>query len=129
MKSIDNNGFFCYITICKKKQRGNNMANRIYTIDKLNANISAAKCEYENYIFNLGVDGNIIKVNVHNKNNNSEKVATFKFELAIGVNVMMRDCDMVVAHLFYNGVDFENENNTDKEKESVKQINEIFSNY
>lgn len=105
------------------------MAVRTYTIDKLNANISAAKCEYENYIFNLGVDGRTIKVNVHNKNNHCEKVATFKFELMLGVNVMMRDCDMVATHLFYDGVIFENENNTEEEKESVKQINEIFSNY
>lgn len=105
------------------------MAVRTYTIDKLNANISAAKCEYEDYIFNLGVDGRTIKVNVHNKNNHCEKVATFKFELAICVNTMMRDCDMVATHLFYDGVIFENENNTEEEKESVKQINEIFSNY
>ena len=105
------------------------MAVRTYTIDKLNANISAAKCEYEDYIFNLGVDGRIIKVNVHNKNNHCVRVATFKFELAICVNTMMRDCDMVSTHLFYDGVIFENENNTDEEKESVKQIDEIFTNY
>lgn len=105
------------------------MANKIYTIDKLNANISATKCEYENYIFNLGIDGRTINVNVHNKNNHCEKVATFKFELAICVNVMMRDCDMVSTHLFYDGVIFENENNTEEENESIKQINEIFSNY
>lgn len=42
---------------------------------------------------------------------------------------MMRDCDMVGTHLFYDGVIFENENNTEEEKESVKQINEIFTNY
>ena len=105
------------------------MAVRTYTIDKLNANISAAKCEYEDYIFNLGIDGRNIKVNVHNKTNHCEKVATFKFELTIGINVMMRDCDMVATHLFYDGVIFENEKNTDEEKESVKQINEIFKNY
>ena len=105
------------------------MAVRTYTIDKLNANISAAKCEYEDYIFNLGVDGRIIKVNVHNKNNHCTMVAIFKFELAICVNTMMRDCDMVGTHLFYDGVIFENEKNTEEEKESVKQINEIFTNY
>lgn len=105
------------------------MANRIYTIDKLNANISAAKCEYENYIFNIGVDDKTIKVNVHNKNNNCKKIATFKFDLTICVNVMMRDCDMVVTHLRYDGVIFENENNTEEENESIKQINEIFSNF
>ena len=105
------------------------MANRIYTIDKLNANISAAKCEYENYIFNIGVDDKTIKVNVHNKNNHCEKIATFQFKLMLCVNPMMRDCDMVVTHLLYDGLVYGDENNTDEEKESIKQINEIFSNF
>lgn len=105
------------------------MANRIYTIDKLNANISAAKCEYENYIFNIGVDEKTIKVNVHNKNNDCKKIATFKFDLTICVNPMMRDCDMVVTHLRYDGLVYGVENNTEEENESIKQMNEIFSNF
>lgn len=106
------------------------MSVRIYTIDKLNANISAAKCEYEDYIFNITVDANkTVKVNVHNKNDHCKRIATYSFDMVLCVNVMMRDCDMLAAHLLINGIEFENEKNTEEEKKSVQEIKEILSNF
>ena len=107
------------------------MCVRIYTIDKLNANISAAKCVYENYIFHITVDKNVVKVNVHNKDEHCKRIASYQFEVCVctGVNGMVRDCDRLAVHLYNGGICYENEANTEEEKASVAEIKDILSNY
>ena len=70
-----------------------------------------------------------VKVNVHNKTDHCKRIATFSFDMVLCVNVMMRDCDMLAAHLLINGIEFENEKNTEEEKKSVQEIKEILSNF